>query len=283
MIERMRHLSKLLLLFVALIFLPAANAVAQAITTGTISGTVFDQQGGTLPGASIVAVHTPTGTSYEGVANSVGRFTLLNVRVGGPYTITVKLAGFKDEPLTGVNVALGEDRAVKITLKLANVAETVQVRAEALVIDPTRAGAGGNIPNIVKETLPTIQRSIYDIARANPLFNSSGGGAGDGASVISVAGSSFRYNTLQIDGALNNDLFGLAGSAGTPGGAMETQPIAFDAIQEIQLVVPPYDVRQGGFAGRGINPNTETGSNQPPGWGLGGGRWRWWRQSPGWF
>src|SRR6478609_6494408 len=99
------------------------------------------------------------------------------------------------------------------------------------------------------------------VARINPLFNSGGGAAGDGASVISVAGASFRYNSLQIDGALNNDLFGLAGSAGTPGGAMETQPIAFDAIQEIQLVVSPYDVRQGGFSGGGINAITKSGSN----------------------
>ena len=79
--------------------------------------------------------------------------------------------------------------------------------------------------------------------------------------MVSVAGSSFRYNALQIDGAANNDLFGLAGSAGAPGGAAETQPISLDAIQEIQLVVSPYDVRQGGFAGGGINAITKSGSN----------------------
>ena len=99
------------------------------------------------------------------------------------------------------------------------------------------------------------------MVRISPLFNSQGSGAGDGASVVSVAGTSFRYNALQIDGAANNDLFGLAGSAGAPGGAAETQPISLDAIQEIQLVVSPYDVRQGGFAGGGINAITKTGSN----------------------
>ncbi len=274
MTERMRHFSKLFLALVLFAFCLAlpTSASAQTITTGTISGTVVDQQGGTLPGVSIVAVHTPTGTSYDGVANSDGRFTLLNVRVGGPYAITARLAGFTDESLAGVVVALGEDRAVKLTLKLANVTETVQVLAETRVIDPTRAGAGANIPNVVKEVLPTISRSIYDIARISPFFNSLGGDGGDGASVISVAGSSFRYNTLQIDGALNNDLFGLSGSAGTPGGAMETQPIAFDAIQEIQLVVSPYDVRQGGFAGGGINAITKSGSNAFHGSGFYFGR-----------
>ena len=150
--------------------------------------------------------------------------------------------------------------------------ETVQVKGETLPIDADAPAPARNIPNVVKETLPTIQRSIYDIARVSPLVNSSGSGAGDGASVISMAGSSFRYNTLQIDGALNNDLFGLAGSAGTPGGAMETQPIAFDAIQEIQLVVSPYDVRQGGFAGGGINAITKSGSNTFHGSGFYFGR-----------
>ena len=120
--------------FTACFLALASVAGAQAITTGTISGTIVDAQGGVLPGASIVAVHTPTGTSYEGVTNAEGHFTLLNVRVGGPYTIAAKLAGFTDESIKAVNVALGEDRAVKITLKVANITETVQVSAEALQI-----------------------------------------------------------------------------------------------------------------------------------------------------
>lgn len=277
MIERMRHLAKALSVLSVLLLMGAgAAASAQTITTATISGSVIDDQGGSLPGAAIVATHTPTGTVYEGVVNSSGRFTLLNVRVGGPYTITAKLAGFKDQTVTGVTVALGEDKSVLLKMALANVTETVQVTAEPLVIDPTRAGTGANIPNVVKESLPTIQRSLYDIARVNPLFNASGGGAGDGASVVSVAGSSFRYNSLQIDGALNNDLFGLAGSAGTPGGGMESQPIAFDAIQEIQLVVSPYDVRQGGFSGGGINAITKSGSNAFHGSGFYFGRNQQW-------
>ena len=93
------------------------------------------------------------------------------------------------------------------------------------------------------------------------MFNAQGGGAGDGQSVVSVAGNSSRYNGLQIDGAANNDLFGLASSAGAPGGTAETQPISLDAIQEIQLVVSPYDVRQGGFTGGGINAITKSGTN----------------------
>lgn len=250
----------------------ARPAVAQTITTGTISGSVVDSQGGVLPGAAVVAVHTPTGTVYEAVTQADGRFTMLNVRVGGPYTVTVKMQGFKDEVTKGIDVALGNDRNVAVKLNLASMSETVQVTAEAQQIDTSNAGTGGNISNAVKEILPTISRSIFDIARANPLFNSVGGAGGDGASVISVAGSSFRGNSIQIDGALNNDLFGLASSGGVPGGAMETQPIAFDAIQEIQLVVSPYDVRQGGFSGGGINAITKSGTNAFHGSGFYFGR-----------
>ena len=189
-----------------------------------------------------------------------GRFDILNVRVGS-YDVLAELAGFRQQNQTGLEVSLGEREFVDVRLQVAAVTETVEVVASPSIIDSSVAGTGGNVSNAVKEVLPTITRSIADIVRVNPLFNSQGSGAGDGASVVSVAGSSFRYNALQIDGAANNDLFGLAGSAGAPGGAAETQPISLDAIQEIQLVVSPYDVRQGGFAGGGINAITKSGSN----------------------
>lgn len=250
----------------------ARPAVAQTITTGTISGSVADQQGGVLPGATVVAVHTPTGTAYEAVTQADGRFTILNVRVGGPYTITIKMQGFKDDVMKDITVALGEERSVIAKLGLATMAETVQVTAEAQQINTQQAGSGANISNAVKEILPTINRSLFDIARANPLFNATGGAGGDGSTVLSVAGSSYRTNSIQIDGALNNDLFGLASSGGVPGGGMDTQPIAFDAIQEIQLVVSPYDVRQGGFSGGGINAITKSGTNAFHGTGFFFGR-----------
>ena len=110
-------------------------------------------------------------------------------------------------------MSLGEDKAVDFKLQLAAMAESVTVTADLPPIDVTRAGTAANISNDVKEALPTISRSLNDIARINPMFVGQGSGAGDQAQVISVAGTSFRYNTLQIDGANNNDLFGLAGSA----------------------------------------------------------------------
>lgn len=238
----------------------AAAAAAQTVTTGNIAGTVTDTQGGVLPGATVTAVHTPTGTSYEAVTGADGRFSVLNVRVG-PYTVSVALTGFREQKQEAVDVALGQERTVDFKLPIATVSETVEVLAQSPQIDLSRAGTADNISNAVKESLPTISRSLTDIARISPLFVAQGSGAGDGPAALSVAGNSYRYNSLQIDGAVNNDLFGLASSAGTPGGTAETQPISLDAIQEIQLVVTPYDVRQGGFSGGGINAITKSGTN----------------------
>ncbi|HTL42762.1 MAG TPA: TonB-dependent receptor [Vicinamibacterales bacterium] len=246
----------------------AVSAAAQTVTTGNISGTVTDTQGGVLPGATVTATHTPTGTNYEGVTGADGRFSILNVRVG-PYTVAVNMSGFKPEKQENVDVQLGAEKTVDFKLQVASVSETVDVVAEAPPIDLSRAGTADNISNQVKETLPTITRSLTDIVRINPLFNTFGGGSGaDTATVVSVAGNSYRYNSLQIDGAANNDLFGLASSAGVPGGTAETQPVSLDAVQEIQLVVSPYDVRQGGFSGGGINAITKSGTNNLHGTGF---------------
>jgi len=237
----------------------ATPAMAQNITTGTLAGTVMDAQQGVLPGATVVAVHQPTGTIYEAVTQADGRFTMLAVRVGGPYTVTAEMAGFRKQEQTGVEVGLGESRAVSFTLQLETVQETVNVVAAAQVIDTTRAGAAANVGTQALETLPTISRSLNDFARTSPYFNTNTDSA-TGGEMVSVAGRSNRYNNMQIDGAVNNDVFGLA-STGTPGGQTGTQPVSLDAIQEVQLVVSPYDVRQGGFSGGGINAITKSGSN----------------------
>ena len=246
---------------VCLVLLCATHAGAQTVTTGTITGTVTDTQGGVLPGATVTAVHTDTGTNYEAVTGADGRYTILNVRVGG-YTVSANMSGFKDQKQDKVTVQLGAEQTADFKLALASVSETVDVVANTPLIDLGRAGTADNIPNAVKESLPTISRSLTDIVRISPMFNTFGGGSGaDSGSVVSVAGSSYRYNSIQIDGAINNDLFGLASSAGVPGGTAETQPVSLDAIQEIQLVVSPYDIRQGGFAGGGINAVTKSGTN----------------------
>jgi len=252
---------------VCLTLICAVSATAQTVTTGNIAGTVTDAQGGVLPGATVVATHTDTGTNYETVTGTDGRYSILNVRVGA-YTITANMSGFKDQKQDKVQVQLGAEQTADFKLQLASVSETVDVVASTPLIDLARAGTADNISNEVKENLPTISRSLNDIIRISPMFNAQGGAAGDGATVVSVAGNSPRYNGLQIDGAANNDLFGLASSAGAPGGTAETNPISLDAIQEIQLVVSPYDVRQGGFTGGGINAVTKSGTNSIHGTGF---------------
>ena len=266
----MRTSFKTLLGFVAMVCaLATGPAAAQTITTGTIAGVVSDAQGGVLPGATVVALHTPTGTGYESVTGSDGRFRLLNVRAGGPYTITVTMAGFKDEKLDNVQANLGQEQQLTFTMQLATLTETIEVTGQSAVMDTSRAGAASNVQEGVIETLPTIARSLNDFARTSPYFSLSS--LNEDPNAISVAGQNNRYNNVQVDGAVNNDLFGLAAS-GTPGGQTETQPVSLDAIQELQLVVSAYDVRQGGFAGGGMNAITKSGTNAIRGTGYYYGR-----------
>ncbi len=237
----------------------ARPSAAQNITTGTLTGVVMDAQKGVLPGATVTAVHMPTGTTYEAVTQADGRFSMLAVRVGGPYSVTASMPGFKTQDQKDITVGLGETRGVEFTLQLESVTETVNVVAEAQVIDTTRAGAASNVTSDELETLPTVSRSMFDYARLSPYFVSTP--VGSDAATISVAGRNNRYNNIQIDGAVNNDVFGLADS-GTPGGQTSTEPISLDAIQELQLVVSAYDVRQGGFSGGGVNAITKSGTNE---------------------
>jgi hypothetical protein len=258
----MKYFRAALYLAVAVAILAwASPGDAQTVTTGTITGLVQDAQGGVLPGVTVTAVHTPTGTSYEGLTQGDGRFSLLNVRVGGPYRLTATLGGFRNAVIGDLNVRLGEATDVPVKMQLANVTETVVVSADVSpVFTGSHSGVTENIGTAAIENLPTINRSLQDIARTSPYFNQI---ASDNfPSALSVAGRNVRYNSIQIDGAVNNDVFSIASGAGTPGGSAETQPISFDVIQELQLVVSPYDVRQGQFSGGGINAITRSGTNQ---------------------
>ncbi len=153
-------------------------AFAQTVTTGSISGEVLDPQRAALPGAVVVAVHTPTGTTYEAVSGAEGRYQILNARVGGPYTVTVKMPGFRDKSETDVTVNLGSDQKVDIELELASVNEQITVVAETPVIDTKRAGTASNVSTETIETLPTVARSLADFARLDPNFVTTSNRAG---------------------------------------------------------------------------------------------------------
>jgi outer membrane receptor for ferrienterochelin and colicin len=245
-------------LVVACVLLALAPAAFAQTTTGNISGSVM-AGADALPGVTVEAVHTPTGTRYDAVTGANGRFLIPNVRVGGPYTITATLEGFRPGEVKNVNVNLGTTAEVDVKMALATVSEAITVTATAdNVINPNRTGSTTEVSEETIESLPTVNRQLQDFARTNPYFTTSL--TGDGT-FMTVAGRNNRYNNISIDGAVNNDLFGLS-SSGTPGGGSDTQPITLDAIQEIQLLVSPYDVRQSGFTGGGMNAVTRSGTNE---------------------
>jgi len=249
------------ILFLVAVALMAIAPFAQAqVTTGSIAGTVTASDGSALPGVTVEAVHVPTGTRYDAVTGLEGRFLMANVRVGGPYRVTATLEGFRTFEASNVNVALGTTAEVPVRLQLAAVSEAITVTATADdIINPNRTGATSTVSTEEIETLPTVNRTLQDFARTNPYVNVDP--QDFSATRMTVAGKSNRYNNIQIDGAVNNDLFGLA-DTGTPGGQADALAISLDAIQEIQVAVSPYDVRQGGFTGGGLNAITRSGTNQ---------------------
>ncbi|MCP5102164.1 MAG: TonB-dependent receptor plug domain-containing protein [bacterium] len=239
-----------------LLFLVPAMIVAQGATTGSFSGNVKDVDGNAVAGADIVIVHVPTGTRYMTLSRSIGTYNVPAVRVGGPYTITVSFEGFKTEKKEDLVVRLGETKEVNFTLQLATVdAGEVLVTASTPIINPYRTGASQNVAREAIESLPSISRDLSSFTRLAPQFTS-----GEDSGSFSAGGRSPRYNNIQIDGAQNNDLFGL-GDTGAPGGQTMVTPISLDAIQEFQIVLAPYDVRHGMFTGGGVNVITKSGTN----------------------
>ncbi len=241
-----------LCVFLPLILIPF-SAMGQGVTTSSMSGLVVASSGESLPGASVIAVHMPTGTTYGTASDLEGRFTLPNMRVGGPYTVTATYTGFAPMVVEGIQLRLGEE--FRRTLVLAETAmelDEIRVEAEAGSVGQV-AGAVTRISSESIENLPTVDRNLNDFLRLTPESTSFGEG-------IAFAGMNNRYNALYIDGAVNNDVFGLAGS-GTNGGQTGISPFSLDIIEQLQVVLSPYDVTYGGFAGGGVNAVTKSGTN----------------------
>jgi hypothetical protein len=231
------------------------NAVGQ-LTTSSLKGRVLDEKNEALPGASVVAIHTPSGTQYGVLTNEDGRFSINNMRVGGPYTVTVSFVGYKSEVYSDVTLSLGNVTDIPITLtpSTTNLNEVIVSAGRNSIINSERTGAAINVSNDMVTSVPTISRGLKDFTKISPLANNAGSGT-------SFAGSNNRYNQFAIDGLVNNDVFGLAAS-GTNGGQTGIEPISLDAIEEFQINIAPYDVREGGFTGGGINAVTKSGTNK---------------------
>jgi hypothetical protein len=230
----------------------AGQAFAQGVTTGSITGTVSDPQSQSVPGATVVATHDASGTRYEAVSRTDGRFTIPGMRVGGPYTVIVTLSGFQPQATKEVFVNLGVATDLSLTLSLATVTEEVVVTAESSpIFSSARTGAATAVSRDVLATLPTITDRINDFARLSPQYT---GGAFGG----SFLGMDNRFNNITIDGSYFNNSFGLQGQ---PGDRTGVTPIATEALEQIQVNIAPYDVRQGNFVGANVNMVTRSGTN----------------------
>jgi hypothetical protein len=222
-------------------------------TTADIQGFISDGKTG-LAGATVVAVHTPTGTVYTTTSRKDGRYNFANVRVGGPYDIKVSFVGFKEDKQSNIILNLGQSYTADFILKTSGDLTEVIVTGgrQSKVINNNRTGGQEIITRTQMERLPTINRSLQDFTKLEPTASSTSFGQ-------SFGGRSSQYNNLTVDGANFNNSFGLSG---TLGGQTGSQPISLDAIEQIQVSTSPYDVRQGGFTGAGINTVTRSGTNQ---------------------
>ncbi len=254
----------LILLWVAIACLGSVSELlAQGTTTANIRGQVIDESGEGLPGATVLAVHTPTGSQWGNVTDANGYFRLSALSTGGPYTVTITFVGYEPKERNNIYLQLGQTYNLNIELsESATELEEVLVTAQqGNIIDGNRTGAETFVSLEKINTTPTVNRSIGDFARYTPQATIEEGG--DGLS-ISIGGQNNRYNAIYIDGAVNNDVFGLAGS-GTNGGQTGVSPISLDAIGQFQVSVAPMDVRQSGFAGGSINAVTRSGTNEVEG------------------
>jgi hypothetical protein len=245
-----RKLQKKITLFMMMMMFATLSSLAQ-VTTGSMTGVIKDSKGQTLPGASVKATHMPTGTVYVTQTTSNGRFTIPNMNTGGPYAVEITFVGFNAKKSDGIFLKLGSAYSFDVVLEeggrtLNEVVVTATDRNS--ILNSTRIGAATNISSKQLATLPTINRSITDFIRTTPQASGNG-----------FAGRDGRYNNLQVDGANLNNNFGLSTDPLPGGGA---QPISIDAYEEISVNIAPYDVRQSGFTGAGINAITKSGTNK---------------------
>jgi len=248
------RVSTLALLSMCVLLSTASGVHAQGVTTGALNGIVTNQQGQPITGAMVIAIHLPSGTSYEAASRSDGRFTIPSMRVGGPYSVTVTYTGgvgtaFEPQTQEDVTITLGVSSDLTFKVRAISVQETVTVSA---TVDPvfssSHTGAATTVGRQEIALIPTLNGRIGDVTRLTPQSNGS-----------NFVGQDNRMNNITVDGSSFNNSFGLGGQ---PGDRTGVAPISLEAIEQIQVNVAPFDVRQGSFTGAGVNTVTRSGTNR---------------------
>lgn len=229
----------------------SATSFAQGVTKGSMTGIVTNDKGEPLPGANVMAVHEPSGTQYGASARTNGQFDIPNMKIGGPYTVTVSYLGYKKESRGDIFLSLNQELRINFALvEEAIVGKEVVITAEQdKVMNSGRTGAATYIDVTQVNELPTVKRSTRDLARLDPRSDGN----------FSFGGKNWLYNNISLDGSYFNNSFGLDDPA--PGGQTNAEPIPFDAVEQIQISIAPFDVREGGFTGANINTVTKSGTN----------------------
>ena len=240
---------RLFLLVVTLLTL-SLSAVAQVTTSG-INGIVTANNEEVI-GATITAKHVPSGAIYRAVTNVNGRYTITGMRSGGPYEVEVSYIGYQTKKFTEIQLALGQNTVIDVTLSEGSeILQEVEIVAAARnTMRSDRSGAVTNLNGAQMAAIPTVGRSMTDIMKMTPQSSSASG--------MAIGGGNYRQSSVTVDGASFNNAFGL-GSSPLPGGGT---PISLDALDQMTISITPYDVRQSGFTGGGINAVTKSGTNE---------------------
>ncbi|WPU95519.1 carboxypeptidase regulatory-like domain-containing protein [Mucilaginibacter sabulilitoris] len=258
-------MKKLYFIFLSMLIIGVAQVAKAQITTSLVSGKVTDQKGVTLPGVTVTVLSTSTGTRYGAQTNADGRYTIANINPGGPYTVSASFVGFKKDERTNITLSLG---ATTFNFALAD--ETTALKEVKVTANAggTKTGASTRINQNQIRTAPSINRSLQDLTRNTPQSNNN-----------SFQGTNYRYNNVTLDGAINNDAIGFSPSlggqnnaSGQVGSSTRTSPVSLDAIQDIQVLVAPYDIKIGNVLGGSINAVTRSGTNDFTGSVYGFGR-----------
>ncbi|MEJ2311602.1 MAG: carboxypeptidase-like regulatory domain-containing protein [Gemmatimonadales bacterium] len=235
----------------SLLLLLAGGLLAQGVTTGQMGGFVLDVDGNPIVNADVVARHEPTGTTYGTSTRGGGAWTIPNMRIGGPYTITATMIGYQQEQETGVYLDLGQNLRLDLELEIqaVEVEELAVQVAEDKVLNAGRTGAATYVSTEEVEVLPALRRTFRDLTRVDPRADEN----------MAFGGRNWLYNNISLDGSYFNNAFGLDDPV--PGGQTASEPIPFTAIAQVSVQIAPFDIRQGGFTGANVNLVSKSGTN----------------------